>query len=172
MKDQILDNDIIITNDLSEVQQEETQTPPPATEAQHAAVESTETDEPERALRDILREKVTEEDAPVTAGRTLVSILGGDFLAANILRRQIWLILLIAAFMVFYTSNRYSCQKSLLEIDKLNKELQDAKYKALSTSSELTEMSRESEVLDKLKAVGDSTIHIPTEPPYKIEVPQ
>ena len=64
----------------------------------------------------------------------------------------------------------YSCQKSMLEIDNLRKELQDAKYKALSTSSSLTERSRQSKVLDMLKENNDSVLHIATQPPYIINV--
>ena len=58
----------------------------------------------------------------------------------------------------------------MLEIDNLRKELQDAKYKALSTSSSLTERSRQSKVLDMLKENNDSVLHIATQPPYIINV--
>lgn len=117
-----------------------------------------------------LEELATEEDGPVTDGLTLLKVLGGEFFNAQFLRRQLWLILLIAVFVVFYISNRYSCQKSMVEINRLNKELRDAKYKALSTSSELTERSRESRVLETLKEVGDSTLQIASEPPYLINI--
>ena len=74
-------------------------------------------------------------------------------------------------FTIIYISNRYSCQQSLIKIDKLNKELQDAKYRALSSNSELTEQSRESKVLEKLRNNKDSVLHIPTQPPYIITIP-
>lgn len=60
----------------------------------------------------------------------------------------------------------------MIEYDKLKKELQDAKYKALSSSSELTEKSRESNVLEMLKSYNDSTIKIASEPPYIITIPE
>ncbi len=68
--------------------------------------------------------------------------------------------------------NRYSIQKDLIELDQLQTELQDTKYKALSTSSQITEKSRESNVLDMLKHSKDSTLHIATQPPYIINVPE
>lgn len=75
-------------------------------------------------------------------------------------------------FVIIYISNRYSIQKDLIELDQLQKELQDTKYKALSTSSQITEKSRESNVLDVLKHSKDSILHIATQPPYIINVPE
>ena len=47
---------------------------------------------------------------------------------------------MIAGFIIVYISNRYRCQQKLIEIDNpLNKELEDARYKALSTNSQITE---------------------------------
>ena len=51
------------------------------------------------------------------------------------------------------------------------KELKDAKYKALSSDSKLTEESRQSNVLEMLKNNKDSTLKMPTQPPYIITVP-
>ena len=82
------------------------------------------------------------------------------------------MLLLIVAFVIIYIANRYSCQKDMLEIDRLNSELIDAKYRALSSSSELTEKCRESNVLKMLKNNKDSLLRIPNQPPYIIEVPE
>lgn len=75
-------------------------------------------------------------------------------------------------FVIIYISNRYNIQNDIIELDKLQKELQDTKYKALSTSSQITEKSRESNVLDMLKNNKDSVLHIATQPPYIINVPE
>ena len=48
----------------------------------------------------------------------------------------------------------------------------DVKYKALSTSSRLTEVSRQSHVIDRLKENRDSTLHIADQPPFIIQVPE
>ena len=74
-------------------------------------------------------------------------------------------------FTLVYVSNRYSCQKDLLKINELNIKLEDAKYKALASSSQLTELCRESNVLNMLKNNNDSTLHIATQPPFIIEIP-
>lgn len=123
-------------------------------------------------LKEAIREQATEEDNLPSAGDTLRQILGGDFLTAEIIRRQIGVIIIIAVFTMVYISNRYSCQQDMIEIDRLNTELKDAKYKALASSSELTEMCRESNVLDMLKNNKDSVLKIPNQPPYIITVPE
>ncbi len=125
----------------------------------------------ELTLKDVIEETATEDEAPLSSKFSLRKILGGDILSAAIIRRQIWLILLIVFFMIIYVSNRYSCQQDIIEIDKLHKQLIDAKYKALSSQSELTEISRESNVLEILKNNQDSTLKIASQPPYFIEIP-
>ena len=127
---------------------------------------------PEESLKAALAKQAIEEEASGSASFTLRKILGGDILTAQIIRKQIWLFVLIVFFVIIYISNRYSIQKDLIELDQLQKELQDTKYKALSTSSQITEKSRESNVLDVLKHSKDSILHIAAQPPYIINVPE
>lgn len=125
----------------------------------------------ELSLKAVIEKTATEEEAPQSSRLSLRKILGGDILSAAIIRRQVWLMLLIAVFMVIYVANRYSCQQDIIEIDRLRQQLTDAKYKALSSQSELTELSRESNVLEMLKNNNDSTLKIASQPPYFIEIP-
>jgi hypothetical protein len=103
---------------------------------------------------------------------TLREILGGDILNAQVIRHQIGVIVLIVVITIIYIGNRYSSQKELIEIDKLTKELRDSKYKALSSSSDLTERCRESHVLEILQNNQDSTLHIADQPPFIINIPE
>lgn len=125
----------------------------------------------ELTLKEVIEETATEDEAPQSRMFSLRKILGGDILSAAIIRRQVWLILLIVFFMIIYVSNRYSCQQDIIEIDKLHQQLTDAKYKALSSESELTELSRESNVLEMLEDNKDSVLKIASQPPYFIEIP-
>ena len=75
-------------------------------------------------------------------------------------------------FTVFYVAFRYQCQLDMIAIDKLEKELEDAKYKALSSSSALTERCRESHILEMLRANKDSLLHPSEQPPYIINIPE
>lgn len=125
-----------------------------------------------KILKAAIAEQAREDEQPQSSNFTLRKILGGDILSAHILRNNIWLIIVIVGFIIVYISNRYSVQKYLLEIDKLNTELEDAKYRALSSSSQLTEKSRESHILELLKNRKDSVLKISDRPPYIINVPE
>lgn len=119
-------------------------------------------------LKEALRAAAREEEKPRSYKMSLASILGGDILSAQMLRSQIWLMLLIAFILIIYVASRYSCQRDMIEMDRLQKELVHAKFRALSSSSDLTEKCRESKILQKLKENNDSLIGISDEPPYII----
>lgn len=125
-----------------------------------------------KILKAAIAEQAREDEQPQSSNFTLRKILGGDILSARLLRNNIWLILVIVGFTIIYISNRYSVQKYLIEIDKLNTELEDAKYRALSSSSQLTEKSRESHILELLKNRKDSVLKMSDRPPYIINVPE
>ena len=126
----------------------------------------------EQAMKTIqmIKEQAREEDPKLTPTLTLRTILGGDFLTADMVRRQIWLFVLMVIFTIFYVAFRYQCQQDMIAIDKLEKEVLDAKYRALSCSSTLTEKCRESHVLEALKQNKDSLLHVADQPPYIIYI--
>jgi hypothetical protein len=78
--------------------------------------------------------------------------------------------LFVAFLMIVYTGNRYSSQQDIIRIDELRNELQDVKYNVLTQSSELMNLSRQSNVERVLKTTPDSTLHTPVLPPYLIRM--
>ena len=159
-----------ITDEKAQASQE-----PPKQETQKQETQKEEPQQqeaPQASLKEVIAKQAIEEEASGSSSFTLRKILGGDILTAQIIRRQIWLVILIVFFVIIYISNRYNIQNDIIELDKLQKELQDTKYKALSTSSQITEKSRESNVLDMLKNNKDSVLHIATQPPYIINIPE
>ena len=120
----------------------------------------------------MIKDSASEEDPKPSGQLNLRTILGGDLLTTEVVRSQIWLFVLIVAFSIVYVAFRYQCQQDMIAIDKLEQKLTDAKYKALSSSSTLTEKCRESHVLDILKQNQDSLLHQADQPPYIIEVPE
>ena len=132
--------------------------------------EAAEMKEQARKTIQLIKEKAKEEDPKLTSTMTLRTILGGDFLTADMVRRQIWLFVLMVIFTILYVAFRYQCQQDMIAIDKLEKEVLDAKYKALSSSSTLTEKCRASHVLEALKQNKDSLLHIADQPPYIIYI--
>ena len=119
-----------------------------------------------------IKNTASEEDPHPSSQLNLRTILGGDMLTAQIVRSQIWLFILIVGFTIVYVAFRYQCQQDMLNIDRLENQLKDAKFKALSSSSTLTEKCRESHVLDILKQNNDSLLHQADQPPYIIQVPE
>ncbi len=73
-------------------------------------------------------------------------------------REQIGVICLIVAGVIVYITNRYQAQQEMLEEDRLRKELLDWKYRSITRSSELTFRTRQTNVMDKLRENGDSTL--------------
>ena len=139
-------------------------------EEQSLKDEAAEMKEQAKKTIQLIKEKAKEEDPKLTSTLTLRTILGGDFLTADMVKRQIWLFVLMVIFTILYVAFRYQCQQDMIAIDKLEKEVLDAKYKALSSSSTLTEKCRESHVLEALKQNKDSLLHIADQPPYIIYI--
>lgn len=125
------------------------------------------TDE-EKALKS-LRELTSERDAP-RRRITLHSILGGDILQGEWVRRNVGLIVLLVVFALVYVGNGYVSQQEVIEIDRLRRQVDSARNIALIRSSEFMESSRQSYIEEALKARGDSTLEISTVPPYVIKI--
>ena len=164
-------------NDDIELEMQETIVEEPAVKEKPAQQEETnqkdeaaEVKEQAKKTIQMIKEQAREEDPKLTPTLTLRTILGGDFLTADMVRRQIWLFVLMVIFTIFYVAFRYQCQQDMIAIDKLEKEVLDAKYRALSCSSTLTEKCRESHVLEALKKNRDSLLHVPDQPPYIIYI--
>lgn len=133
--------------------------------------ETSETENKMSAIEQI-KASASEEDGKPSQTLSLRGLLGGDLLSTDFMRRQVWLILLVMVFIIVYVAFRYQCQQDMITIDKLEKDLKDMKYKALSISSTLTEKSRESHILDILKTSKDSLLKPSDQPPYIINVPE
>lgn len=115
-------------------------------------------------------ENMTEELTGKAEGKndtkiSLSMILGGDFLLLPMLQRQIKLIVLIIALCIFYISNRYSFQQEQIEINKLQNELIQVKYKAQTRSSEFLRASRQSKLQEDLEK-EHSDLKMPAQSPF------
>lgn len=119
------------------------------------------------------KDTTTENPAKGDAGKarsyaSFKSIIGGDILATDFLRRQVKLLVLVMVFIIIYINNRYVCQQKLIEIDKLKKDLIDIKYDALTRSSELMERSRQSRIEEYI-IQKESDLQTSTHPPYLLK---
>ena len=106
-----------------------------------------------------LEDKAREERPKIT----LKDVASGEALGREWLQRQIPFILFLVMIALFYINNRFTYEAQLRDIDRLKKELIDAKYESLTVSEELMQMSRQSYVIDKLREQG-SDLEVSTEP--------
>ena len=116
-----------------------------------------------------MKEKVSEDDTAPVGSLSLRQIVGGDYLFA-LVRHHFWLIMFIVLLCTVYVGVRYQCEQDVLEIDQLEKDLINAKYKAMSSSSNLTELCRQSNVLKVLHENADTLLMLSDQPPYIINV--
>ena len=153
---------------------EEEQEKVPATDAteQKAAKAEKEADQQLKEALKKIKETASEEDPHPSSQLSLRTILGGDILTAQLVRSHIWLIVLIVFFSIIYVAFRYQCQQDMIQIDKMEGQLKDAKFKALTAYSTLKSKSRESNVLDIHKQNKESLLHQADQPPYIIQVPE
>ena len=102
--------------------------------------------------------------------KMFTSIIGGDFIAHSFFRRQRNLLILVFIMTIIYIDNRYTSQRELIEIDRLKKELIEAKYSSLAISSELTERSRQSKIEEYIsESESQITLETASTPPYLIK---
>ena len=124
-----------------------------------------------RTLEDIVEQEAREESTAPPSSFSLSRTLGGAIIARAV-HKQMGLVLLIVGFLIIYITCRFMCQKQMVEIDRLEQQLVTIRYKAVVFSSALTEKSRESNIMNLLELKGDSTLKVPKEPPYKINIPE
>ncbi|MCR5180006.1 MAG: hypothetical protein K6C30_02150 [Bacteroidaceae bacterium] len=100
---------------------------------------------------------------------SLREFLFGDFILGTFLRKQIKYILFLVVLCICYISNRYASQQEIIEEGQLRQELVEKKNFALTQYAELTMMSRQSGIEERLRACGDTLLKAPNEPPFIIE---
>lgn len=124
----------------------------------------------EKELSEAVERYISDEDEDDLGEISFKSILGGDLLQSRFFRRQVMFIFFVAGLLLLYTGNRYSSQQDIITIDSLKVRLQQERYNVLTQSSELLNLSRQSNIEQQLRLFGDSALANPTTPPYEIEV--
>lgn len=113
--------------------------------------------------------KFTDEDDDDLGEISVKSILGGDFLMSRFMIKQIMFVVFCVLLMILYTANRYDSQQDAILIDSLRGRLQEVKYNVLTQSSELMNLTRQSNVEKMLKGTPDSLLHNSITPPYLVK---
>jgi len=108
------------------------------------------------------------EDFSDIKSSTIRDIINGNILTKNFLLKQYGLLIMIAGLTFLYVDNRFYCETQLAKEIDLKKKIQDVKYESLTISAELMQISRQSNVMNKVNESGIYLIQSPT-PPILIE---
>lgn len=98
-------------------------------------------------------------------------VLSGTILTEDFFVKNFRFIVVIFCVAALYISNRYSCISKQAEIESLKAELKDAKYESQTISSELTSMSRQTQVKSLIEKNG-LDLKMSNQPLYKVEKEQ
>lgn len=98
---------------------------------------------------------------------SLLYILGGGILKEDFILKHTKMIVLIVVLIFFFIGNRYTCMQKLREIDRLQQQLRDVRFEALSISSELTGNSRQSQIELLIEEQGVE-LEVAKTPPYEL----
>lgn len=91
---------------------------------------------------------------PKNIKKNIMYVLGGTVLTEDIIVKNIRFIVIIFAIAAFYISNRFSCIEKRDRIDRLQRELIDAKYESNTIAAELMSVSREMKVNELAQQYG------------------
>ena len=110
----------------------------------------------------------TEGESDANESKSIGDVVRSIKIDGEMLFRQIPLLLLILAGILLMVTNRYQAQQEIIQKEQLQKEVEDWRFRSLTRSSELTTKTRQSQIEERLKAWGDSSITTPKEPPFTI----
>lgn len=95
-------------------------------------------------------------------------VFGGSVLTENFFLRNMRFIIVVVVIMLIFISHRYAVLQKMSDIERLQRELKDAKYESLTISSNLTEASRQAEIEKKVQESG-LELQVANEPVYRIK---
>lgn len=86
--------------------------------------------------------------------KNIKNVLDGTLFYKGLIKNNLLYIVFATLLAIFYIGNRYKCEDQLAHIAKLEKEITDLRYEAITTSAELMSISRQSEVSRLVKQRG------------------
>src|SRR5690554_5535624 len=100
--------------------------------------------------------------------KSFVHVFGGSVLTENFFLRNMRFIIVLVVVIILFISIRYTMLQGMSDVERLQLELKDVKYEALTISSSLTEASRQGEIERRVEEAG-LELKVSNEPVYIIE---
>jgi len=118
----------------------------------------------------VIKPKTTKKRPRITVniGRGIRDFLGGEMLTSGTFKFFPFL-MFIAFLAAIYISNNYYTETKIREINKMRRELKEMRYEYITSKSELTNLSKQSQLAKRL---SDKGVKESTDPIKTIEVKQ
>ena len=100
--------------------------------------------------------------------KSFVHVFGGSVLTEDFFLRNMRFILVLVVVIILFISHRYTMLQGMSDVERLQRELKDVKYEALTISSSLTEAIRQGEIERRVEEAG-LELKVSNEPVYFIE---
>ena len=99
--------------------------------------------------------------------RSFIDVLNGNFLTRENAVQRLPFLFFLTLLMIFYIANTHYAEKTVREIDKLNRQLKEQGSEYITTKSDLMFKSKQSEVAIAVEQMG---IKESVVPPKKITI--
>jgi len=113
--------------------------------------------------------KTVQEEKKKSGEGFLKMLISGSLFSERLVLGNLGLLALLTLLGAVYIANRFHAEKTIRSTISLQKEVKELRSEAMATSAELTDMSRQSEVL---RLINDNNLGLKElkEPPYKLIV--
>jgi hypothetical protein len=96
-------------------------------------------------------EKKEDKTKKVSTGALLKDLISGSMVTDKIILKNLGFLLMLTLIGAIYIANRFHAEKLTRETTRLQREVKDLRAESLSTSAELMDVSRQSEVFRLVK---------------------
>jgi hypothetical protein len=116
------------------------------------------------------KENIRESENRQIKSRSFIKeLLSGSMVSEKIILKNLGYISLITILTAIYIGNRFHAEKITRESTRLQREVKDLRAESLSTSADLMDISKQSEVFTLIREKGMNLEELKT-PPFKLLV--
>jgi hypothetical protein len=115
------------------------------------------------------KQKINGNGKQINPGSFIKELLSGSMVSEKIILKNLGYISLITFLTAVYIGNRFHAEKITRESTRLQREVKDLRAESLTTSADLMNISKQSEVFTLVKEKGLNLEELKT-PPYKLLV--
>lgn len=143
---------------------DEVQETPTAPESPESSEEGEPVSDKEKLMRSLVGDDDEVDELSIESVRQMLDAAPRWFLS------QWKMLLLCLAGIFLYITNGYQSQVEMMQETELEAELKDWRYRSITRVSELTLLCRQSQLEERLREQGDTTLHPSKVPPFVIKV--